>query len=115
MFAAKSRTISFDRIRGSTQGARLFRARQFAAAAAVTALLPIASALFISEANAQAASGNCADELGLAMIASPLTPWKGAPLRVVFTSEKQLNGELSLVAPDGAVAAKSADSRGGPP
>src|SRR5580765_5863563 len=35
--------------------------------------------------------------------------------RVVFTSEKPLDGELSLVAPDGSVAAKSRKRFGGPP
>ena len=32
---------------------------------------------------------------------SPLAPWKGAPLRVLFAAEKPLEGELSLIAPDG--------------
>ena len=36
-------------------------------------------------------------------------------MRVVFTSEKPLDGELSLVAPDGSVAAKSRKRFGGPP
>jgi hypothetical protein len=44
-----------------------------------------------------------------------MTPWKGAPLRVLFTSERPLDGELSLVAPDGSVAARSHDRHGGPP
>lgn len=52
---------------------------------------------------------------GLAILASPLTPWKGAPLRVVITSEKAEDGELHLIAPDGSVAAKSAKRFGGPP
>jgi hypothetical protein len=42
-------------------------------------------------------------------------PWKGAPLRVLFAAEKPLEGELSLIAPDGTVAAKSAQRYGGPP
>ena len=49
------------------------------------------------------------------MLASPLAPWKGAPLRVVFTAEKPLDGELSLIAPNGKVAATSRDRHGGPP
>jgi hypothetical protein len=36
-------------------------------------------------------------------------------LRVLFASEKQLDGELSLIAPDGSVAAKSGERQGGPP
>jgi hypothetical protein len=36
-------------------------------------------------------------------------------LRVVFTAEKPLDGELSLIAPDGNVVAKSGERHGGPP
>ena len=36
-------------------------------------------------------------------------------MRVVFAAEKPLEGELSLIAPDGSVAAKSHERRGGPP
>lgn len=46
---------------------------------------------------------------------SPAAPWKGAPLRVIFASEKPISGELSLVAPDGSIAAKSDERHGGPP
>ena len=46
---------------------------------------------------------------------SPIAPWKGAPLRVIFAAEKPLEGELSLIAPDGSVAAKSRDRQDGPP
>jgi hypothetical protein len=63
---------------------------------------------------AQGRSGAC-EESNLAVLASPVAPWKGASLRVVFTSEKPLDGELSLVAPDGSVAAKSRKRFGGPP
>ncbi len=28
------------------------------------------------------------------MLSSPIAPWKGAPLRVVFAAEKPLEGEL---------------------
>ena len=51
----------------------------------------------------------------LAVLPSPVTPWKGAPLRVIFAAEKPLDGELSLIAPDGSVAAKSRERHGGPP
>jgi hypothetical protein len=46
---------------------------------------------------------------------SPLAPWKGAPLRVIFAVEKPFEGELSLIAPDGSVAAKSRARYDGPP
>jgi len=84
---------------------------------AATAPLLIATALFAFSATfaqAQGRSGAC-EESNLSVLASPVAPWKGAPLRVVFTSEKPLNGELSLVAPDGSVAAKSGKRFGGPP
>jgi hypothetical protein len=96
----------------------LFPARQFAAAS--IALLLIAGALFVSlfsvvDAQAKDPSGPCQDEAGLAVLFSPIAPWKGAPLRVVFAAEKPLEGELSLIAPDGNAAAKSSDRQGGPP
>jgi hypothetical protein len=96
----------------------LFLTRQFAAAAA--ALLLIAGAFFISlfsavDAQAQGSSGTCEDAAGLAVLSSPIAPWKGAPLRVVFAVEKTLEGELSLIAPDGSVAVKSRERYGGPP
>jgi hypothetical protein len=49
------------------------------------------------------------------VLTSPAAPWKGAPLRVVFAAEKPLEGELSLAAPDGTVAATSRERKGGPP
>lgn len=57
----------------------------------------------------------CKDADTLAVLSSPLAPWKGAPLRVVFAAEEPVEGELSLIAPDGTVAAKSRVRRGGPP
>ena len=41
--------------------------------------------------------------------------WKGAPLRVMFATERPLEGEFSLIAPNGSVAAKSHERHGGPP
>ena len=51
----------------------------------------------------------------IAVLPSPIAPWKGAPLRVIFAAEKPLEGELSLIAPDGSVAARSRERHGGPP
>jgi hypothetical protein len=87
----------------------MFPARPFA-----TALLLIAGAS-VSAAQAQGSSGTCEDATELAVLASPIVPWKGAPLRVVFSAEKPLEGELSLIAPNGSVAAKSRERHGGPP
>jgi hypothetical protein len=93
-------------------------ARRFAAVA--TALLPIASGFLIvisstAASPAQAASDVCADAAELTVLPSPLAPWKGAPLRVMVVAEKPVEGVLSLIAPDGSVAAKSSDRHGGPP
>jgi hypothetical protein len=98
-------------------------ARQFTAAAMVLiacALVASTEAFAAQRAGkahheAQAPIDNCRDEVGLTMLASPTAPWKGAPLRVVFTAEKPLDGELSLIAPNGHVAATSRDRHGGPP
>jgi len=46
---------------------------------------------------------------------SPIAPWKGAPLRIMLVTEKPLEGTLSLIAPDGSVAAKSTDRHGAAP
>jgi hypothetical protein len=86
----------------------------------VTALLLIAGAFFVLlfsvvDSQAQGQIGNCEDAAELAVLPSPIAPWKGAPLRVVFAAEKPLEGELSLIAPDGSVAAKSRERHGGPP
>jgi hypothetical protein len=100
------------------KGTQLFLARQ--SAAALTALLVIAGAFFVflfSAVDSQAAgpSGACEDAAGLAVLSSPIAPWKGAPLRVIFAAEKPLEGELSLIAPDGSVAVKTRQRHGGPP
>jgi hypothetical protein len=64
---------------------------------------------------AQGRTGTCEDAAELAVLPSPIAPWKGAPLRVVFAAEKPLEGELSLIAPNGSVAVKSRERHGGPP
>jgi hypothetical protein len=49
------------------------------------------------------------------VLSAPFAPWTGAPLRVIFAAEKPLDGELSLIAPEGRVATKSRGRQGGPP
>src|SRR6202000_1006777 len=71
--------------------------------------------LVMVESPAEAASAACAETPELTVLPSPLAPWKGAPLRVMVVSEKPLDGTLSLVTPDGSVAAKSSDRHGGAP
>ena len=95
----------------------MFTARRFAAAA--TASLLTAGALFAllcptAESRAKAGSGAC-EEADVAFLASPVSPWKGAPLRVLFSAEKPFEGELSLIGPDGRVAFNSRTPYGGPP
>ncbi len=86
---------------------------------AVKALSLLAGAgcmLLLAAGQPQAAGlfGGCGDG-DFALLASPLTPWRGAPLRVIFTADQPLDGELSLIAPDGRVAATSRARQGGPP
>ena len=100
------------------KGIPLFRARQFAAAATAWSL--IAGAFFVLpfavvDAQAKGPPGTCEDAAEVAVLPSPIAPWKGAPLRVVVAAEKPLEGELSLIAPDGKVVAKSRERQGGPP
>jgi len=80
----------------------------------------IAGAFFVLlfsvvDARAEGLFGACDDAADLAVLPSPLAPWKGAPLRVIFAVEKPIEGEFSLIAPDGSVAAKSRVRHGGPP
>jgi len=86
----------------------------------VTALLSIVAAvsacfIAIGDARAEDEAGNCSAASEIAVLSSPLSPWQGAPLRVLFASDQPIDGELSLITPDGSVAAKSHERRGGPP
>lgn len=85
--------------------------------AAMTALLPAAGAAFILLLSAvtSRANGPCEDGAGIAVLTSPMAPWKGAPLRVIFTTENPIQGELWLTAPDGSIAVKTRERLGGPP
>jgi hypothetical protein len=92
----------------------LFPGRRFAAA--MTALSLTTGAFFVVLFSAVGARAEtCEDAAGLAVLSSPFAPWKGAPLRVIFTTEKPLDGEFALIAPDGSVAVKSHDRLDGPP
>ena len=68
-----------------------------------------------SDARAEDPPAPCQDEAGLALLSSPIAPWSGAPLRVVFAVEKPAEGELALITPQGEVAAKPDQRFGGPP
>jgi hypothetical protein len=91
--------------------------RRFTTAAASLLAATACSAFLFSAvaARAQSSAASCEEATEVTVLPSPLSPWKGAPLRVVVTSEKPLDGELSLIAPNGNVATKTRDRRGGPP
>ena len=96
----------------------MFLARQSAAIAKTSVLL--AGAFFalvfpVEDTWAKGPPGACENAADIAVLTSPVAPWKGAPLRVIFAGENPLEGELSLIAPDGQLAAKSHDRHGGPP
>jgi hypothetical protein len=84
-------------------------ASRFAAAATVAFIFTT------MDSPAEAASGPCGEAAEFSVLSSPLAPWKGAPLRVMIVTESPLEGVMSLVAPDGSVAAKSFDRHGGAP
>jgi hypothetical protein len=89
----------------------VFSTRQLA-----IAVIAITGAVCSFAADVRAAKEDAAcKEAGLAVLATPLSPWKGAPLRVVFATEEALKGKLELIAPDGTVATTSQDVHGGPP
>src|SRR5258707_3012774 len=94
-------------------------ARRFAAAA--TAFSLIAGGFFVllfsmaESSPAAAASEGCANAAEITVLPSPRAPWSGAPLRVMVVAEKPVEGVLSLIAPDGSVAVKPSDRRGGGP
>ncbi|MBL8883288.1 MAG: hypothetical protein JNL45_09575 [Hyphomicrobium sp.] len=67
------------------------------------------------DARAEPSAASCPQASDISVLASPLAPWKGAPLRVVFAADQPVDGELSLVAPDGSVVSASRERRGGPP
>lgn len=92
----------------------MFAQRRIAIVASASLLIAGVSFFSSSPARAQTA-GVCAEGTDLAVLAAPALPWKGMPLRVMFAAEKQTGGELSLIAPDGSVAAKSGQQQGGPP
>jgi hypothetical protein len=84
-------------------------ARRFAAAALALSL--ITGGLF-HVSPAAAAADACAEVI---VLPSPFSPWTGVPLRVMVVAEKPVEGTLTLIAPDGSVATKSAGRRDGPP
>jgi hypothetical protein len=91
-------------------------AHRSAAAAVLTLIAGVALLVLLPLRGARAeASSACEEAAELSVLPSPIAPWKGAPLRILVAAEKPLQGEVSLIAPDGSVAARSAERHGGPP
>ena len=84
----------------------------FRFSAAARLLIAGATFLFLYSA---ARAETCEESAEVAVLPAPMAPWTGAPLRVVFAAEHSFQGELSLIAPDGTVAAKSRERFDGPP
>jgi hypothetical protein len=97
----------------------LFPRRQFVVTPKAAASLIAGALCFVlcsgTASWAQGAAGACDDAAELAFLPSPMAPWKGVPLRVLFAAEKPLEGEIRLTAPDGSIAAQSRERHGGPP
>jgi hypothetical protein len=91
----------------------MFAARPFAVGVSLLAF--VVSICSAGGANAEVPFSGCEDAAELSVLSSPMAPWRGAPLHVVFATEKPLAGELTLIAPDGTVAARSPQWEGGPP
>jgi hypothetical protein len=77
--------------------------------------IPFILTFTVAAAPAQAPASGCVEAGDIAVLPSPMAPWKGASLRVLFTLEKPVEGEFQLIAPNGAVAVKSRERFGGPP
>jgi hypothetical protein len=84
----------------------MLRVRWFAA---------MSAALLVSAVQSPALAATCAEPTDLTVLPSPASPWTGAPLRVMVVSEEPVDGALSLVAPDGSIAAAAPDRRGSEP
>ena len=77
-------------VRGTRKGTQLFPARRFSAALTTSLLIAGGFLFSVADAQAQGASGACQDAAELAVLSSPIAPWKGTALRVVFVAEKPL-------------------------
>ncbi len=78
-------------------------------------LMAGADSVTAEETKSKEQSADCSAAIGISVLSSPVAPWKGAPLRVVVTSETPFDGELSLIGPDGNASVKTRERQGGPP
>src|SRR6516164_4258468 len=106
-------------IRSTSAAASSGRRHSFAVVRSclVSQLAVVAAALIFATIHsaAAAASATCGEAAEIQVLPSPVAPWNGAPLRVMIIVERPLNGAMSLIAPDGSVAANSSDRHGGGP
>jgi hypothetical protein len=108
--SSRLRSAGRGAVSGSSRKAgRISLASRFAAAAAAAFIFATV------DPPAEAAPGPCHEAADFSILPSPFAPWKGAPLRVMIVTEKPLRGVISLIAPDGSVAAKSSDRHGNAP
>jgi hypothetical protein len=96
-----------------TEGLSLFPALKFARPR-ILRIAVFGGVCLLAVSPARAATG-CEESAQVAVLPSPLAPWKGAPFHVLFAAEKPFAGELSLIAPNGSVAATTRNRQGGPP
>ncbi|MGA9265157.1 MAG: hypothetical protein WBV79_01715, partial [Rhodomicrobium sp.] len=57
-------------------------------AAAAFAIAAAFSIFLFSAPSSEAKGSSCEEAAELSVLASPITPWRGAPLRVLFAAEK---------------------------
>ena len=88
-----------------------------AASAVPVASVDAAPATPLALAPPEPPMGTCADARDVTVLASPESPWNGAPLRIVVAAERPLEGELSVTSPasDGSRVTSSRERHGGPP
>ena len=96
------------RMRCERRQAQVLPARQSIAAVYVVAAAFSIFLFCALRARRPKAHPRCEEVAELSVLASPVAPWRGAPLRVLFAAEKPMEGELSLISPDGRVAANIA-------
>src|ERR1700691_6087269 len=96
------------------RGFGLFSTLKLAPAKALPSVL-FGVVCLLGASPARAAASPCEESAEIAVLPSPLSPWKGASLHVLFAAEKPFAGELILTAPDGSAAATTRNRQGGPP
>ncbi|MEZ5898246.1 MAG: hypothetical protein R3D51_02020 [Hyphomicrobiaceae bacterium] len=89
--------------------------RRCRALSSILASVPFVALGCVHSVEARAETASCPQPSDIAVLSSPIQPWKGAPLKVVFATEQPFDGELALVSPDGSVAVSTHERRGGPP